>query len=135
MMKAYFFTVRPPPLCDYDEHWSIMKKLHQEFGENIPLYLPLEGGPLSYLFCVSMDPHEILNICHKNNCEISGYSDDEEERYKEMFLRRAIYEQEIDSAKYNSEYITSICYIAKPMYDLEPISIHKGTNMLKRLLT
>ena len=119
-MKAYFFTVRPLDDCTFD-----VKELHVQFGQNIPMYLPLEGdGPASYLFCVAMDPHEILNTCRKNSCEISGYSDDEEEQYKEMFLRRAVYEKEISSDMYNSQYIATVSYTGEE-YELEPLSRYR----------
>lgn len=119
-MKAYFFTVSPLEACTV-----LMKELHVQFGQNIPMYLPLEGGgPTSYLFCVAMDPHEILNICRKNNCEISGYSDDEEEQYKEMFLRRAVCEKEISNEKYNSQYIATVSYTGEG-YELEPLSRYR----------
>ena len=123
-MKAYFFTVRG--LWSLTDYTFDVKYLHVQFGENIPMYLPLEGnGPASYLFCVAMDPHEIFNICRKNNCEISGYSDDEEEQYKDMFLRRAVCEKEICSDMYNSQYIATISYTGGG-YELESIELYKG---------
>jgi hypothetical protein len=118
-MKAYFFTVRQSlPDCIFD-----IKELYVQFGQNIPMYLPLEGHA-SYLFYVAMDPHEILNICRKNNCEISGYSDDEEEQYKEMFLRRAVCEKDISNEKYSSQYIATINYTGEG-YVLEPLSQYR----------
>jgi hypothetical protein len=71
-----------------------------------------------------MDPHEILNICRKNSCEISGYSDDEEEQYKEMFLRHAVCEKEISNEKYNSQYIATVSYTGEG-YELEPLSHYR----------
>ena len=104
-MKVYFFIVRPLADCSFD-----IKGLHAQFGKNIPMYLPLEGGPETYLFCLALNPYDVLAICRKNNYEVVGYSDEEEEKYKEMFLKHAFYEKEIDADQYNSTYKAQISY-------------------------
>lgn len=124
-MKVYFFSVRPLETCP-EGH---IHKLYKEFGKNVPHYLPLEGGPASYLFCLALNPYDILDICRKNNYEIVGYSEYFEELFKEKFILRLFTEKEIDANQYNSEHIATPNYSGK-QYELEPIDLYKGANFL-----
>jgi hypothetical protein len=122
-MKVYFFSVRSLKTCP-------INKLYKEFGKNIPHYLPLEGGPVTYLFCLDMDPYDILAICRKNDYEIVGYDEYFEELFKEKFIRRLFTEKEVDANQYNSEHIATPNYSGK-QYELESIDLYKGSNFLK----
>lgn len=50
-----------------------IKELSKNFGDNIPKYLPFEGGKLHFitsLFCVDANVN-VIEICNKYNYEIN----------------------------------------------------------------
>ena len=124
-MKVYFFSVRPLEKC------VEINELYTLFGKNIPHYLPLEGGPATYLFCLALNPYDVLDICRKSYYEVVGYDDYFEELFKEKFIRRIFTEKEIDADQYNSEHIATPSYSGK-MYELESIEFYKGSNLFKK---
>jgi hypothetical protein len=69
---------------------SMLKKLSNEFGKNIPKSLPYEGGPIGFithLFCVDSNVN-IKEICIKNNCEM-----------------KELYKMKIEQHMYNNKHI------------------------------
>jgi hypothetical protein len=73
----------------------VMKELSKEFGENIPKYLPFDGGYLyfiTHLFCVDTNVN-IEEICNKYTCEMGNP-----------------YKVEIEDYMYNNSYTVQFSY-------------------------
>lgn len=68
--------------------------LYNDFGSNIPKYLPLEGG-LEYLCCVD-NKLNIELLCHKND-----------------FTYYHLLTIKIDKIQYNNEYRIAVNYFSK----------------------
>lgn len=81
--------------------------IYKAFGENIPRYLPLEGGDmkgLEYLFCVDKNVN-VMEICKKYNYKCKDW---------------AIKEYELEEEKFNRDYqIYSSFYSHQKPYYLE----------------
>ena len=102
-MITYFFSVKK----QYDS--SSIELLYAEFGNNIPLYLLLEGGQgLNYLFCLHMDKQKIEEICEKHKYEING-----------SWYGNGFIEVEISDDLYNNNYQAMISYSNGANYVLE----------------
>jgi hypothetical protein len=100
MRPVHIFTVQRPvgnPIS--------ISKVYKAFGENIPHYLPLEGGDFNgplYMFCVDR------NVDFENICEKYNY------RYYPA------YKFEVEEDKYNAGYEIRPTYFNKEQpYRLE----------------
>lgn len=92
-MYVYCFTVQVPVGSNAN-----IEDIYSEFGDNIPKYLPLEGGDYNgslYLFCVDKKI-DIIGICKK---------------YGALFKSAELLE--IDSDKYNNRYTIYQSYSSK----------------------
>jgi hypothetical protein len=98
-MYVYCFTVQIPVGSSTN-----IDTVHREFGDNIPKYLPLDGGNYNgpqYLFCVNKKI-DIIGICKKHGALIKG---------AELL--------EIDDKEYNNKYtIYPVYFVKDKSYEL-----------------
>lgn len=110
-MIVNFFSVRQ------NENLSNIKDLYKSFGENIPLYLPLEGGSgINYLFCVVGNTKDLFEICKSHHYDVNGCFDSDE------FDDYAFKKIEIEDEKYNPNYYACPTYYGDKLYKLSKVN-------------
>lgn len=86
--------------------------LFNDFGANIPRYLPLEGGSgLNYLFCVAGDSNILAELVHNNGYQLNGL-------YGTTDNHIAFTQLVVDDDMYNREYQAGIQYFSEGGYFL-----------------
>ena len=109
-MISNFFSVK------VTEKSIDINELYKSFGENIPMYLPLEGGTgINYLFCVKGDTKNIFEICRNHYYDVNGCFDSDE------FDDYAFKKIEIEDEKYNQNYYPCPTYYGDKLYKLSKI--------------
>lgn len=97
-MSAYFFSVRK-----HNES-SPIQELWNAFGNNLPRYMPLEGGTgINYLFCIKNTEDVIVDTCKKHKYTIN----------------HGLTKAEIDDGMYNNMHTVGISYTGSSYYVLE----------------
>lgn len=107
-MLVNFFTVR------WSNKSAPIDELSNNFGQNIPKYLPLEGGTgVNYLFCVSGNSKDLFEICKKYNYKVNGFGLEDNE-FDDYSFKKI----NIDDDKYNNNYYACPTYYGKDLYKL-----------------
>jgi hypothetical protein len=110
-MLVNFFSVR------WTNESSSIDELYDSFGENIPKYLPLEGGTgVNYLFCVKGCAKDIFEICKNHKYKVNGFCLEEDE-FDDYSFKKI----EVDDDKYNNNYYACPTFYEKDLYKLSKI--------------